>query len=124
MMQETMKMTLIFFPRQTNIEHMKYEHMKPQRKQFVHNESIRSANYSFSSTLSCNTFTFYFSCSRILCSRKLLGTVTTFSKNKKKISLVFQFEKNMLKYGLPTFKFLNSLKARLCVLFCKQVTLF
>ena len=44
----------------------------PQRKQFVHHESIQIANYSFSSTLSCNTFTFYFSCSGMPCSRKLL----------------------------------------------------
>ena len=56
-------------------KHKKYE--IPQRKQFVLDESIRIASYSFSSTLSCNTFTFYFNCRRILRSRKLLGTVTT-----------------------------------------------
>ena len=56
-------------------KHRTYE--IPQRKQFVHNKSIWIAHYSFSSTLGCNTFTFYFSCSRILCSRTLLGTVTT-----------------------------------------------
>ena len=47
-----------------------------------------------------------------------------FLKIKKHISLVFQFEKNMLRNGLSTFKFLNSQKARLSVLFRKQVTLF
>ena len=30
----------------------------PERKQSVHHESIRIANYSFSSTLSCNTLLF------------------------------------------------------------------
>ena len=56
-------------------KHRTYE--IPQRKQFVHRQSIRIANYNFSSTLSCSTFTFYFSCNRILRSKKLLGTVTT-----------------------------------------------
>ena len=36
-----------------------------------------------------------------------------FLKVKKHISLVFQFETNMLRNGLSTFKFLNSQKARL-----------
>ena len=44
--------TLIFFPD----KHRTYE--IPQRKQFVHQESIRTVNYMFSSTLSFNTFTF------------------------------------------------------------------
>ena len=57
-------------------KHRTYE--MPQRKQFVRHESIRTVNYSFPSTLSFNTFTFHFSCNRILCSRKLLGTVTIF----------------------------------------------
>ena len=74
MTQTMMKMTLIFFPGQTN-KHRRNE--MPQRKQFPHHESIRTVNYSFSSTLSCNTFIFYLSCNWILCSRKLLGTVTT-----------------------------------------------
>ena len=56
-------------------KHRPYE--IPQRKQVVHHESILIANYSFSSILSCNNFTFYFSCNRMLCSRKPLGTVTT-----------------------------------------------
>ena len=55
-------------------KHRTYE--IPQKKQFVYHGSNRTANYSFSSTLSCNTFTFYFSCNRTLCSWKLLGTVT------------------------------------------------
>ena len=39
-------------------KHGTYE--TPQRKKIVNHESIRIANYSFSSTLSCNTFTFLF----------------------------------------------------------------
>ena len=94
-------------------KHRTYE--MPQRKQIVHHESIRPVNYRFSSTLSCNTFTFYFSCHKIL--EATWNGDNNFLKIKKHISLVFQFEKNLLRNGLSTFKFFNSQKARPYVLF-------
>ena len=41
----------------TRIELMKYH---KENNLFVHHESIQIANYSFSSTLRCNNFTFFF----------------------------------------------------------------
>ena len=61
----------IFLP---DRQHRTYE--IPQRKQLLHHESIRNCKLQFLMNR-LNTFTFYFSCNRILCSRKLLGTVTT-----------------------------------------------
>ena len=90
-----------------------------QTKQFLWHESIRIANYGFSSTLSCNIFTFYFDFNII--KHTLLKEATwnggiNFLKIKKTYSDL-QFEKNMLRNGFSAFKLPNSQKAILCVLF-------
>ena len=71
-------------------KHRTYE--IPQTKQFVCHELIRIANYSFLSTLSCNTLLFVSAAVRYYKEATWNGD-NNFLKIKKHISLVFQFEK-------------------------------
>ena len=64
----------------------------PQTKQFVHHELIRIANYSFLSTLSCNTLLFISAAVRYYKEATWNGD-NNFLKIKKHITSVFQFEK-------------------------------
>ena len=108
-----------------NIEHMNYHKKKTTKKNNLYTMSQSEFQITVPRQLSAAILLLFISAAvEYSAQGDYLERDNNFLQIKKHISLVFQFEKNMLRNALSTFKFLNSQKARLSVFFCKQVTFF